>query len=91
MGFNLTAFADEMVNVTPVLLRFLGKFFAVFGIVAVIGLLTPAMARKVDALRAKKQLTEQPDDPRLKEVRGIYDAQEAETPDEAAKVEEQKQ
>lgn len=74
---QFAAFADEMVNITPTMLRFLGKFFAVFGIVAVIGLLTPAIARKVDALRAAKGGKKTPEDPRMKAVRGIYDAQDA--------------
>lgn len=78
MNPMLFALADEMVNVTPALLRFLGKFFAVFGIVAVIGLLTPALAKKIDALRAARKKEDAPEDPRMKAVRGIYDAQDPE-------------
>lgn len=77
---QFAAFAEEaaenMVNVTPVLLRFVGKFFAVFAIVAVIGIVTPALAKKVDALRAKRGGAVREEDPRMKDVKGIYDAQE---------------
>ncbi|MBQ5335062.1 MAG: hypothetical protein J6Z45_03855 [Oscillospiraceae bacterium] len=75
------AFEEEMVNVTSSLLRFVGKFFAVFAIIALIGILTPWMAKKVDALREKHRGRPAPEDPRMKAVKGIYDAQE---PDEAS-------
>ena len=63
----------EMVNVTPVLLRFTGKFFLIFAAVAVIALLTPWLAKKVDAFREKHKKEEPPEDPRCKAVRGPYD------------------
>lgn len=66
----------EYVNVTPTLLRFVTKFFIVFAVIAIVGILTPWMAKKVDAMREKhaartKDLTG--DDPRSKAVRSIYD------------------
>ena len=66
----------EYVNVTPTLLRFAAKFFIVFAVIAVVGILTPWMAKKVDAMREKhadrvKQITG--DDPRADAVRSIYD------------------
>lgn len=65
--------AEEQVNITPVLLKFLGKFFAIFAIVAVVTVLTPWMAKKVDAFREKHQKAAEPEDPRCKAVRGPYD------------------
>ena len=66
----------EYVNVTPTLIRFLAKFFIVFAVIAVIGILTPWMAKKVDAMREKhadRIRKTAGDDPRFQEVRGIYD------------------
>ena len=70
----LICFAEEeSVNITPILLRFMGKFFVIFAVVAVIAVLTPWMAKKVDALRAKHEKPKEPEDPRMKQVRGPYD------------------
>ena len=63
----------EMVNVTPVLMQFIGKFFVIFAVVAVIAVLTPALAKKIDAFRAKHEKPAPPEDPRCKQVRGPYD------------------
>jgi hypothetical protein len=65
--------AEEQVNITPMLLKFTGKFFAIFAIVAVVTVLTPWMAKKVDAFREKHQKEAAPEDPRCKAVRGPYD------------------
>lgn len=65
--------AEEQVNITPVMLRFIGKFFAIFAIIAVVTVLTPWMAKKVDAFRARHQKESVPEDPRCKAVRGPYD------------------
>lgn len=64
---------EERVNMTPVLLRFTGKFFLIFAAVAVIALLTPWLAKKVDAFRAAHEKPAAPEDPRCKAVRGPYD------------------
>ncbi|MCQ2407945.1 MAG: hypothetical protein MJ065_05400 [Oscillospiraceae bacterium] len=64
---------EERVNITPVLLRFLGKFFLIFATVAVIAILTPRMAKWIDDLRARRKKDELPEDPRCKQVRGPYD------------------
>ncbi|HAG12843.1 MAG TPA: hypothetical protein DCG49_03145 [Ruminococcus sp.] len=69
----LTAEPEEMVNITPVLLRFIGKFFIIFAVVAVVTILTPWMAKKVDAFREKHEKPAVPEDPRCKAVRGPYD------------------
>ncbi|MCQ2417472.1 MAG: hypothetical protein MJ071_06640 [Oscillospiraceae bacterium] len=77
--FILLAFAaenEEMVNITPVLLRFMGKFFLIFGVVALITVLTPWIAKKVDAFREKHSKPAIPEDPRCKAVRGPYDISE---------------
>ena len=64
---------EEMVNVTPVLMQFIGKFFVIFAVVAVIAVLTPALARRIDAFRTKHEKPAPPEDPRCKQVRGPYD------------------
>ena len=64
---------EERVNITPVLLRFLGKFFLIFAAVAVIAILTPRLAKWVDDLRARGMKDAPPEDPRCKQVRGPYD------------------
>ena len=64
---------EERVNITPVLLRFTGKFFLIFAAVAVIALLTPWLAKKVDAFRAAHEKPAAPEDPRCKAVHGPYD------------------
>lgn len=64
---------EEMVNITPVLIRFIGKFFLIFAVVAVIGILTPWLAKKVDAFRESHSKPAAPEDPRCKAVRGPYD------------------
>lgn len=69
----LFAEAEEQVNITPVLLRFLGKFFLIFAAVAVIAVLTPWMAKQIDRLRERAAKPELPEDPRCKAVRGPYD------------------
>ncbi|HBI85384.1 MAG TPA: hypothetical protein DDX71_03720 [Ruminococcus sp.] len=69
----LLAAEEEQVNITPVLLKFLGKFFLIFAAVAVIAVLTPWMAKKVDAFREKHHKEEPPEDPRCRQVRGPYD------------------
>lgn len=69
----LTAEADEKVNITPVLIRFMGKFFLIFAVVAVIAILTPWLAKKVDAFREAHSKPAVPEDPRCKSVRGPYD------------------
>ena len=65
----------EYVNITPTLLKFAAKFFIVFAVIAIVGILTPWMAKKVDAMRAKHadRLKQYEGDPREKAVRGIYD------------------
>ena len=73
---------EDYVNVTPTLLKFTAKFFVVFAVIALVGVLTPWMAKKVDAMREKsaartKKYTE---DPRAKEVRSIYDIAPPEKP-----------
>ena len=65
--------SEDMVNVTPVLLKFTGKFFVIFAVVAVIAILTPFMAKRVDAFREKHSKPAAPEDPRCKAVRGPYD------------------
>ena len=62
---------EEKVNITPVLLKFIGKFFLIFAVIAVVAILTPRMAKKVDEIRAKQSAG--PEDPRCKAVRGPYD------------------
>ncbi|MBR3419095.1 MAG: hypothetical protein IKG82_10440 [Oscillospiraceae bacterium] len=64
---------DDMVNVTPVLMKFIGKFFVIFAVVAVIAVLTPRMAKGIDSFRAKHEKPAPPEDPRCKQVRGPYD------------------
>lgn len=64
---------EEIVNITPILLRFAGKFFLIFAAVAVIAVLTPWMAKKVDAFKEKHSRPAPPEDPRCKAVRGPYD------------------
>lgn len=66
----------EYVNITPTLLRFAAKFFIVFAVIAIVGILTPWMAKKVDAMRekhAKQVKALSGDDPRADAVHGIYD------------------
>ena len=65
--------AEEQVNITPVLIRFLGKFFLIFAAVAVIAILTPYLAKKVDAFRERHAKPAVPEDPRCKAVKGPYD------------------
>ena len=69
----LPAAEEETVNITPVLLRFGLKFLLIFAAVAVIALLTPRMAKALDAWRAKHEKPAAPEDPRCKAVRGPYD------------------
>jgi len=64
---------EERTNITPVLLKFGGKFLAIFAIVAVVTILTPRMAKWVDNLRERHRKPELPEDPRCKAVRGPYD------------------
>ena len=64
---------EEKVNITPILLKFTGKFFLLFAAVAVIALLTPWLAKKVDAFREAHAKPAAPEDPRCKQVRGPYD------------------
>ena len=64
---------EEMVNVTPVLMKFIGKFFVIFAVVAVIAILTPKLAKKIDEWRAKHEKPAPTEDPRCKAVRGPYD------------------
>ena len=73
MGTALWAAEPEKVNVTPILLTFIGKFFLIFAAVAVIALLTPWLAKQVDAFRAKHEKPAPPEDPRCAQVRGPYD------------------
>lgn len=75
LNILLTAAAEETeyVNITPTLLRFAAKFFIVFAVIAIVGILTPAMAKKVDAMRAKHAKRQMLDDPRCAEVKSIYD------------------
>lgn len=65
--------AEERVNITPVLMRFLGKFFLIFAAVAVIAILTPRLAEWVDRLRERGRKDAPPEDPRCRQVRGPYD------------------
>ena len=69
----LAAETEEKVNITPVLLKFIGKFFLIFAAVAVIAVLTPWLAKKVDAFREAHAKPAVPADPRCKAVRGPYD------------------
>lgn len=64
---------EEQINITPILLRFTGKFFIIFAAVAVIAVLTPRMAKKIDQFREKHSKPAPPEDPRCKAVRGPYD------------------
>ena len=84
---------EERVNITPVLLRFLGKFFLIFAAVAVIAILTPRLAKWVDDLRARGMKDAPPEDPRCKQVRGPYDMPEPkeqpDVPDEQDDVQEE--
>lgn len=84
---------EERVNITPVLLRFLGKFFLIFAAVAVIAILTPRLAKWVDDLRARGMKDAPPEDPRCKQVRGPYDMPEPkeqpDAPDEQDDVQEE--
>ena len=84
---------EERVNITPVLLRFLGKFFLIFAAVAVIALVTPRLAKWVDDLRARGMKDAPPEDPRCKQVRGPYDMPEPkeqpDVPDEQDDVQEE--
>lgn len=65
--------SEDMVNVTPILMKFIGKFFVIFAVVAIIAILTPRMAKRVDAFREKHSKPAAPEDPRCKAVRGPYD------------------
>ena len=78
----------EMVNVTPVLLRFAGKFFLIFAAVAIIAVLTPWLAKKVDEFRENHRKEEPPEDPRCKAVRGPYDMPEPKKPEPDAEPDE---
>ncbi|MBP0967373.1 MAG: hypothetical protein J5722_07050 [Oscillospiraceae bacterium] len=64
---------EDMVNVTPVLVKFIGKFFVIFAVVAVIAVLTPRLAKGIDGFRAKHEKPAPPEDPRCRQVRGPYD------------------
>ncbi len=64
---------EERTNITPILLRFGGKFLAIFAIVAVVTILTPRMAKRVDQFREKHSKPDAPEDPRCKAVKGPYD------------------
>ena len=79
-GWLLLAAEEERVNITPVLLRFTGKFFLIFAAVAVIALLTPWLAKKIDAFRERHIKPAAPEDPRCKNVRGPYDMPEQKKP-----------
>ena len=63
----------DMVNVTPVLTRFLWKFLVIFAVVGLIAVLTPRMAKWIDEFRAKHEKPAPPEDPRCAQVRGPYD------------------
>ena len=69
----LTENNEDMVNVTPVLVKFIGKFFVIFAVVAVIAVLTPRIAKGIDAFREKHEKPAPPEDPRCKALRGPYD------------------
>lgn len=73
MLFSMLFAEEETVNITPILLRFGAKFLLIFAVVAVIAVLTPRMAKAVDAFRAKHEKPAPPEDPRCKAVRGPYD------------------
>ena len=77
----LAAETEEKVNITPVLLKFIGKFFLIFAAVAVIAVLTPWLAKKVDAFREAHAKPAVPEDPRCKAVRGPYDMPEPKEPE----------
>lgn len=70
--FFLMLAEEDMVNVTPNILKFLLKFLVVFGLIALMGFLTPNIAKKVDEIRAQTK-QKHPDDPNCEQVRGIYD------------------
>lgn len=70
----LTTFADHaegMTDITPMLI-FIGKFFVAFGLIALMAVLTPKIAAKVDKIRENHK-QKHPDDPNCSRVRGIYD------------------
>jgi len=73
-------FEEDMVNVTPMFTRFIGKFFVIFAVVAVIAILTPRIAKWVDSFRAAHEKPKEPEDPRMKLVRGPYDMPEPKQP-----------
>ena len=73
MPVLLAFFEEERVNITPVLLRFTGKFFLLFAAVAAVAVLTPWLAKKVDAFREKHGGRPEPKDPRCEIVKGPYD------------------
>ena len=64
---------EEAVNVTPILTTFLWKFLVIFAVVAGVAVLTPRMAKWLDGFRAAHEKPQEPEDPRMKMVRGPYD------------------
>lgn len=68
----LDARTEGMTDVTPDVLKFLGKFVVIFGLIALMAVLTPKIAAKVDEIRAKTKEAH-PDDVNCQKVRGIYD------------------
>ncbi len=70
---TVTEETEDKTNITPVLLKFGAKFLVIFTIVAVVTVLTPHLAKWVDAQREKHRKPEAPEDPRCKAVKGPYD------------------
>ncbi|MBR5372279.1 MAG: hypothetical protein IK130_08690 [Oscillospiraceae bacterium] len=70
--------AEESVNITPMLTTFFWKFLVIFAVVTGIAILTPRLAKRIDEFRAAHEKPKEPEDPRMKMVRGPYDMPEPE-------------
>ena len=77
---------EEYINITPTLLRFAVKFFIVFAVIAIVGILTPHMAKKVDAMRAKHAKQQYQGDPRCAAVKSPYDIAPPESADDTSEA-----
>lgn len=73
LSLMLMEASEEMTNITPALLRFLGRFALVFVLIGVLAVLTPKIAAKIDEMRAHARASRAAEDPRCADVRGIYD------------------
>lgn len=72
---------EESVNITPMLMTFFWKFLVIFAVVAGVAILTPRMAKWLDEFRAAHEKPQEPEDPRMKMVRGPYDMPEPDAPE----------